>query len=79
VVSSKNFITDIHCNTFLPWRLQKVAFFIRSIFPKIREMLYQFVSNQGNISSIINFPSIKLFINGRVKILFHDSREKVPY
>jgi hypothetical protein len=50
-----------------------------------------FPEDKGNILSILfksgkyflnyreNFPSVKLFINGRVKILFPDNGEKFPY
>jgi hypothetical protein len=58
-----------------------VVCLLREIFPKIREILYQFDSNQGVISSIIGktFLQLNYSLNGRVKILFPDSREKFPY
>jgi hypothetical protein len=37
-----------------------VAFLLRKIFPKTREILYQIDSNQGNISSIIGKTFLQL-------------------
>jgi hypothetical protein len=81
VVSSKNVLTDIHLKHFSTLEAEKVAFLLRVNFPQDKENILSICLKSGKyfLDYRKDFPSGKLSLKGRVKILFPDSREKFPY